>query len=279
MGAIRSMTFPSSASWDVMLRDSVTNVSASSPLRPRSSRETSDRRGRVLLDLPRERDPTEADRGGRPHVRRGRHRGDVARHQDECPRRGRPRTSRRDVADHRGRGALDRLDDLPHRGVEASGGVDREQDGLRVLGALDAVAKVVGDERVDHAFEREPDHRGGGRLPSGGGGRGARGEAGKEPGEQPGGEEHAAGQRSGGPRPLDHRRRSCADVVSCDAPAYPARFGRFSWSAGRFPSGRNRGNIGARHRKASVTHGSVYREEPEWTLGTKARSSPGRRSS
>ena len=233
------------------------------------------RRRGVLLDLPRERHAADPDGRGSADVGRRRHGGDVAGHQDEGARRGGPRAFRRHVADHRGRRRLDRLDDLLHRGAETPRCIDREEHGGGSLGILDAVPEVVGDEGVDHAFEREADHGVRGRL----GGR-ARGEAWRGRPRR-GARRRPAFGRSSTSRSPSALLRGC---LSCDAPAYSSRFsarffgrssGRFS---GRFPPGATVGISGGKSAKAPAADDSVYREEPEWTLGTKARSSPGRSS-
>ena len=198
------------------------------------------RRRRVLLDLASERHPADPDGRGRAHVGGRRHGGDVAGHQDEGSRRCGPRAFRRDVADHRGRGCLDRLDDLLHRGAETPGCIDRDEHRGGPLRPLDTVR---GDSRRRRGRPR-PRARGGSRCPVTAGRtlreRGRTGRPRRRARHRP-----AFGRSSTSRSPW----RSCAYVVSCDAPAYPARFARFSSPAGRFPSRRNRGNIGARHCK------------------------------
>ena len=199
------------------------------------------RRRRVLLDLASERHPADPDGRGGAHVGGRRHGGDVTGHQDEGSRRCGPRAFRRHVADHRGRGRLDRLDDLLHRGAETPRCIDRDEHGGGSLRPLDTVR---GGSRRRTGRPR-PRARGGSRCPSDGWA-------------------DAAGTRTD--RKAETTSTPPASVravldlsITVGAPArmsFPVmrqptpRGSRGSrWPAGRFPSRRNRGNIGARHCK------------------------------
>ena len=128
VGATRSMTPSASACSALMLTASVTNDSATSALRSLLG-DRAHRGGGVVHGLVGADRAVDTHRGRGTHVRAGRHRGDVARQQNERPRRRRPSARRSDVADHGHVGVQGRLCDLPGRRHETARRVDLDQHG------------------------------------------------------------------------------------------------------------------------------------------------------
>ena len=99
--------------------------------------------------------PARGDRRRRADVRRWRHRGHVGGHGEEDPGRSSPGPWRIHVEDDRDFRGEFLLDDRSHRGVEATGGVREDDDGVvaLVVRPVDRARQVVLRDRVDVVCE------------------------------------------------------------------------------------------------------------------------------